>query len=231
MKIPTILEYYDSKNSCCSYWRGRGVLSLLCRDGYVNLIEGTWNDQWDTINFADIAFFQRPMNKECLKQIATCKDYGLKIIIDLDDYNFISPSHPVYKVWCDIYDDNIFRKIMLLADIATVSTKVLQQYYLTYSNNVKIVPNAIDDSWLKFKPISNNKIVLIRAGDHHLSDIWYYRREIESVMKNHKDWKLQVLGCEVDFLKGLSNYEYAGDYNIHDYFAYILNARPSIFIV
>jgi len=230
--IPTILEFADSVTSSCSFWRARGVLSELSRLGYINLIEGIYNNIWDTLRMGDIAFFQRPMSKDCELQIFTAKDLGLKIWIDLDDHNKISPSHPVYKVWCEHYDELSFSKIMMLADVVTVSTKHLQDYYLAYNNNVKIIPNAINDYWLNFSKHSNNKTILIRGGDHHLSDIWEYRKEITEVMNNHQDWHLNVLGGEIKFLSdSIANYHYCGDYNIHQYFAFLLRTNPGVIIL
>jgi hypothetical protein len=232
MVTPTIIEYYDLRNSVCSFWRGRGPLSELLREGYINLIEGTWNDEWDTLRCANIAFFQRPMSKDCLNQVAMCKDLGLKIWIDLDDSSDIPPHHEVYNLWMEKYDEKTFFKIMLLADVVTVSTKYLQDYYLKFSNKVVVLPNAINDYWLKFKSISQNKLICWRGGSHHLTDLYEYKDEIIEVMNSHSDWKLVCIGSEAKFLSDkLSNYEYAGDFNIHNYFAYILQNNPSIFVV
>lgn len=228
----TILEYADSITSVCSYWRGRGTLVELSRTSDINLIQADWKNDWTTIRGCDIAFFQRPMSKNCFQQVAMCKDLGLKIWIDLDDSNSVPPHHEVYKLWCEEYDEKIFTKIMMLADVVTVSTKYLKDFYLSYNNNVHIIPNAINDHWLPFNRFSNNKIILWRGGDHHLPDIFEYRKEIIEVMQNHKDWKIYCIGSPVQFFFGnIDNYEFKGDFSIHDYFAFIIQARPSIFLV
>jgi hypothetical protein len=230
-KIPTVIIYPDSMNSACSFWRIAPYLELS-RLGYINIIIGKYNETWTTLRMCDIAIFQRPISKDCELQIFMAKDLGLNTVIDLDDHNKISPSHPVYKVWCEHYDELSFSKIMMLADIVTVSTKPLQDYYLAYNNNVKIIPNALNDYWLPFSKHSNNKTVLIRGGDHHLIDIWEYRKEIIEVMNNHQDWNLNVLGGEVKFLSdSVYNYRYCGDYNIHQYFAFLLRTNPGIIIL
>jgi len=232
MRIPIILEYTDTVNSVCSYWRGRGPLSELVREGHINVTQGEWNNDWAIIRSCDIAFFQRPMSKNCLNQVMRCKDLGLKIWIDLDDNNQIPPWHEVYNLWCSEYEENTFKKIMLLADVVTVTNKVLQDYYLQYTNNIKIIPNAINDHWLIFNRQSNNKIIIWRGGNHHLPDLYEYKNEIIEVMGSHPDWKLYCLGCEAKFIQNkISNYEYKGDYNIHHYFGFITQTKPSIFIV
>jgi hypothetical protein len=207
-------------------------MSELLREGHVNLIEGTWNDEWDILRCADIAFFQRPMSAKCLYQIAMAKDLGLKVWIDLDDSPEIPPHHEVYDLWNEEYDEKTFFKIMMLADIVTVSTKYLKNYYLKFNNNVVILPNAINDYWLKFSGLSSKKTVVWRGGSHHLTDLYEYKNEIIEVMRAHPDWEFVCIGAEAKFLSDkLSNYEYAGDFNIHSYFGYILRNKPSIFVV
>ncbi len=230
--IPTILEYSDNTSSVCSFWRSRGVLSELSREGHINIIEGTWNDEWPTVRFARIAFFQRPMNKDCFNQVAMCRDLGLKIWLDFDDSPIIPPSHEVYNLWCETFDMKWFIKICSLAHIVTTSTEYLKNYYLQFCNNVIVIPNALNDHWLTFKKPSNNKIVLWRGGTHHLTDLFYYKDEVCEVMNEHPDWKFQVIGSEAKFIKDrIPNYVYAGSWDIHKYFAYILTHQPSIFVV
>jgi hypothetical protein len=230
-KIPSVIVFSDLIHSGCSFWRSQGVYLELAREGHINMLEGNWDNTWTTLRGADIAVFQRPMSIDIKNQVFMAKDCGLKVIIDLDDYNHIHPSHPVYSEWCKKYNEKTFQKIMMLADVVTVTTKPLQDYYLTYNNNVKIIPNALNDYWLPFRKLSTNSVIILRAGDHHLSDIWKYKEEIKQVMSENKEWELHVLGCEIDFLKDISGYKFIGDFNIHDYFAYILRTNPSIFIV
>jgi hypothetical protein len=231
-RIPTVIIFSDSNHSPCSAWRSHGPFLELSRLGHINLMVGTWDDSWTTLRLADIAFFQRPMSKNCELQIFTAKDLGLKAWIDLDDSNILSPSHEVYNIWCEEYDELSFKKIMMLADVVTVTNKPLQDYYLAYNNNVKIIPNAINDYWLNINKFSNKKIVTIRGGGHHLNDVWEYRKEIIEVMNNHKDWELHVLGGEIKFLSDkISNYKFIGDFDIHRYFGYLMRFAPGIIIL
>jgi hypothetical protein len=230
--IPNVIVFNDYITSVCSFWRSQYPLSLLAKEGFINLIIGEYGkEDWTILSSCNVAFFQRPMAKEVKDQVLMCLDLKLKIIIDIDDHNAISPSHPIYKIWSERYDELSFRKIMKCADIVTVTTKPLKDYYLKYNDNVVIVPNALNLDWLKFNLFSNNKIIVLRGGDHHWSDIWFYRKEIEEVMKNHPDWQLHVIGGDIDFLKCVKGYLSVGDFDIHRYFAYILKTNPSIFIV
>lgn len=232
--IPTILCYHDKIDSVCSFWRSQNPFSELSRQGVVNLIQGTWGqDDWTTIRMADIAFFQRPMNKECFNQIALCKDLGLKIWIDLDDYNEIPVHHEIYKLWLDIYDEKEFLKIMMLADVVSVSTEYLKNHYMKYTNKrVVVIPNSMNDFIFGFSEFSGNKSILYRGGGHHSVDLYEYKNQIINIMKQNPDYILYTIGYDPQFIKSkLKNYKFLGNYNIHQYFAMIKHINPAIVIV
>lgn len=234
MKKPRIISYSDSEHSPCSFYRSIGPLSELARRDLIEHEEGFYgNDDWTILRKFDIAFFQRPMSKECLSQVAVCADLGLKVVVDLDDHGTaISPSHPVYNTWCHHYDEKTFEKVMELADLVLTSTKRLQQHYLTYNNNVLVIPNAYNDYWIPLHRWSPNKLVVIRGGNHHLQDIWHYRNEIIDVMNEYPDWKLEVLGGEVKFFENkMPNYHWRENLIVHEYFGYISTFKPGIILV
>ena len=229
--IPTIILYDDAPTSACSHWRARGPFNELARQGKINLIEGTWRDNETVLRKAHIAFFQRPMHDECKHQLYLAKDCGLKLWIDLDDYNHIPIHHPVYDVYKDKYHDGTFSKFMLMADQVTITTEYLKNHYLTYSLNVSVIPNAVNDYWLKPRPLKTKNLVFLRAGSHHEHDIYEYKDEIIKTI-NKNEWRLKTAGSNPIFLQQeIANYKYAGDYNVHDYFSYILQCQASVFIL
>lgn len=232
-KTPNVIVYSDYPNSSCSFWRSHGVLSYLSRDGHINFIEGTWNDTWTTLQFADIAFFQRPMMATCFDQIAMAKDCGLKIIIDLDDYNYIPETHPVYPEYAEGYGETEFIKIMMLADLVITTNEYLKKHYSKYNKNVKIVSNSLNDHMFKISPFNEkSKKAVIRAGDHHEHDIYHYKDEIINFFNKNEDWELCVIGSNPVFLsEEIENYTYIGDLDIRSYFACIKQIKPSLFIV
>ncbi len=232
MRTPSVILYPDSAHSACSFWRAMGPFLELSRIGEINLHIGEYNETWTTLRAFDIAFFQRPMSKESLPQIAMAKDLGLKIIIDLDDHNSVPETHPVADEYKKRYDEDTFIKMMMMADLVLTTTPYLKNHYSMYSGNVHIVPNAINDYWLSGRPFKKTKTVFLRGGDHHEHDIYHYKDAIIDVMNNNQDWTLEVCGSNPIFLQQeVKSYKYAGDYNMHDYFAYILQSEASIFAV
>ncbi len=226
---PTIIVYADSDHSACSFWRAIGPFNELERQGLINVIRGTYNESWTTLRRADMAFFQRPMSKRCKEQIFMAKDVGLKIWIDLDDYSVIPEYHPVFDVYENEFDERLFFKYMLLADAVTVSTEFLKNHYLQYSNVIEIVPNAINDYWLSFKKPQQNNIIFLRGGDHHDHDMYFYKNAIIELSNKHS-MKVIICGSNpIYFQQEIDNYSYAGNFNLHGYFAYILRFKPAIF--
>lgn len=232
MKTPNVILYPDSTHSACSFWRAMGPFLELAKLNEITLTVGEFNETWTTLRAYDIAFFQRPMSKDCLPQIAMAKDLGLKIIIDIDDHNSVPETHPVADEYKTRYDEDAFIKMMMMADIVLTTTPYLKSHYSMYSSNVHIIPNAINDYWLSGRKFKKTKTVFLRAGAHHEHDIYEYKDAIIDVMNSNPDWTLEVCGSDPIFLQQeVVNYKYAGDYNIHDYFAYILQSKASIFIV
>lgn len=232
---PTILEYYDNVTSVCSFYRGRGIWSELERQGHVNLVLSSWNEDWSIIRRCHIAYFQRPVSKKCLQQIMMCKDLGLKIWIDLDDWIECPEEHPIYQEYSKIFEIKSFEKSLLLADIITVSTDNLHNLLSNKFEHIKIklhtIPNAINDYIFSQRPISHNKIIVWRGGENHLYDIKPYTDQINEVLQVYPDWTFYALGSEIPDLKSLSNYYCLQNLNIHQYFAFMVRVQPSVVIV
>lgn len=236
MKIrPTILEYYDKLNSVCSFWRGRGPLSELSRQEKINIIESNWKHDWSIIRVFDIAFFQRPVHKKCLDQVLMCKDLGLKIWVDLDDWMYIPEKHCMYQEYNTNFDELSFRKILLCADVITVTNERLKESLVEYLEDIKdkieIIPNALNDHVYSIKPCSSNKSILYRGGEVHRYDMDEYQNEISRFLIKNPDWMFYAIGHDVRRLRRLDNYQYLGGFDIHSYMGLIANINPSVMIV
>ena len=232
MKTPKVLVFNDHIYSSCAFWRSQLPFQELDRNGDIVMEVGEYNhEDWTNLRRFDIALFQRPMSKQIKNQIFMAHDMGCKIWIDIDDYHEIPPYHPVYPVYKDVFDEKIFMQYMMMADVVTVTNDYLKKHYLQYNNNVVVVPNALNDHWLKIQKFKETNNALIRGGDHHDHDMYLFKDQIiQSVNKNK--WHLNLIGNNpVYFQLEIPEYNYVGDFNIHDYFAYILRADNSVFIV
>lgn len=232
---PRILEYLDKVDSSCSFWRGVGTNSELERQGLIETQVANWNENWSTIRKFHIAFFQRPVHKMCLDQVLLCKDLGLKIWVDLDDWKDLPKEHAMYKEYYNNYEELIFKKILYAADIITVTNvRMMNMYsniFFEVKEKVKIIYNAINDYVYNFKPLSNNKRIVYRGGINHEYDIKEYQEAIREVLIDNPDWNFISIGQDIKRLRSLSNYQYLDKFELHFYFGLICNLNPSIFIV
>jgi hypothetical protein len=231
MKIPNVILFPDTAHSVCSFWRALGVYQELERQNKIKLTVGDWNNTWTSLRKFDVAIFQRPMTTAAAKQVFYCKDMRLRCILDFDDLNYIPKNHPVYEAYVEMYDEATFTKMMMLADIVQVSTEYLKNHYLKYNQNVIVVLNAINDYWLNIRKFKTSKQVILRLGSHHEEDVYAFKNEISYVMNNNLEWRLVTLGSDPIFLRNeIKNYRFVADFEIHDYFAYIMNSTTSVII-
>lgn len=233
--IPKILEYLDKYDSVCSFWRGAGTNSELERQGLIETKEANWNENWSTIRKFHIALFQRPVNKMCLDQAFLCKDLGLKIWVDLDDWKDIPKEHIMYDAYKETFDELSFKKMLMLADVITVTNwRMSSNYTAEYpfiAEKVRVVPNAINDYVYSFKSLSKEKRIVYRGGQNHIYDVKVYQDAIRQVLVDNPDWQFLSIGQDIRRLKTLPNYQYLGNFELHTYFGLICGLNPSIFIV
>jgi hypothetical protein len=230
-----ILEFFDKYDSVCSFWRGAGTNSELQRQGLIETKEANWNENWSTIRKYHIALFQRPVHKMCLDQALLCKDLGLKIWVDLDDWKNVPREHVMYNSYTDSFDELSFKKMLMLADVITVTNwRIASKYtgeYPFVAEKIDIIPNAINDLVYSFKPFSKEKRIVYRGGQNHVYDIKIYQDAIRQVLVDNPDWQFFSIGQDIRRLKSLPNYQYLGRFELHTYFGLICGLNPSIFVV
>lgn len=228
----SILEYYDSVNSVCSFWRGRGVLAELEREGKCKLTLSNWDENWSEIRRHDIAFFQRPMSAFCVEQVEMCRDLGLYVWLDFDDYYLVPEDHEMYSAYKELFDLETFRKTLLLANIITVTNNEMLLSYAMFEPRIKdkieIIPNALNDKVFSFNDVSTEKRIVWRGGSNHVQDILPFIDDIQDVLNEHEDWWFGALGYDLEL--DCKNYQYVGDLPIHHYFGFMKQAKPSVVI-
>lgn len=143
-----------------------------------------YND-WDYLKNFNILYTHKTFVDYSLMEsfVNECRKYGIKTVIDIDDYWDVSTEHPLYSM---IKADDLARKILnnlKLVDYVTTTTPKFRDYILPYNKNVLIFPNAIDDKekqWsLKEKPKNEFVKVLWGGGSSHLQDLLLLKDSFE----------------------------------------------------
>lgn len=229
-KVKNILLYIDRENSVCNFWRGSGVLNELKREGKIDFAISNWKESLITLRKYDIAYFQRPMFAECEQQVRMCKDVGLKVIIDLDDWSEVPETNYNHDIYYKHFELRPFKIMLKLADVVIVTNERMKQGYLRFCDNIKIVPNAINDYVFKQRFQSPHNLVVWRGGESHYNDIKNYTEWIKKVMMNHPDWFFLTIGDRLQEFDSLKNHKHIDRLSIHDYFGFMLQVNPTIVI-
>lgn len=129
------------------------------------------------------------------RNIHECKEKGIKIIYDVDDYWNLPAKHPLKEG----YDHaSVPMKIITnirLADLVWVTTPKLKEYIQKYNDNVVMVPNAIDPSLIDVNKTESDKIRIGIAGSStHAEDYNQIRTIFKKLGKRYID-KVQIVLC------------------------------------
>ncbi len=150
-----------------------------------------------------IAIFQRPFAQAHLEQLRTCKNLGIKVIIDTDDNLLSVPEgNPAYGYYMGQDTQKYIKEMYNLADVITVSTNHLKDKLSHLNNNIHVIENAYDPAIFK-KPEINwskrNKIILWRGGSTHAIDLNSVLPELKKLTHEFSDWVFAFFGGNDDF--------------------------------
>ena len=200
--------YCPFPQDATSYYRGMGVMADLQRkfNGKLEIQyrrDGEAVKLWNTFDFADVLFVQRPASPELVQMMQYFKEqYNRPVWIDFDDNLFELPK---YNRAFKVYDqqttkDNVIKSIQL-ADVITVTTEELKRYISPMNPNVIVVPNAFNNATFDLsrrKNIERQNSVLWRGSDTHIGDVDYYHKEIQAVMADYPDHKFLFVGSDIN---------------------------------
>lgn len=230
-----------------SFYRGAGVFNELRRiDPDIHcVLQNEFN--WAHMKGFDIVFMQRPASNEHLIAAELILKNGKPFFIDFDDDLLSVPEeNPHYLEYRDPGRRNIIETILQRARLVTCTTKHLQMRLSRRSNNVKVIPNALDDYVVgaPTMPKEKNKIVLWRGSESHRKDILEVKDDLQSVMTDskYKEWRFVFWGAIPWFLddKILSElkfwpegrYSFVTAIDVIDYFIKLLREiNPAIVVV
>lgn len=239
-----------------SYYRSMGVFPNLRKnyihdlqvDGYVG---SNRNRTWAEIDPYDIIFMQRPAHPEWVKLAQYCKGLKKKIWVDHDDNLF---QLPIYNRVYDTYADPISKKnmldIMKLADVVTVSTPAIKEYFQTLGIETCIViPNALNEEktpmaekWNERFPIDTRTIpshqtieqFVWRGSETHVADLLAHTEEIGRAMAERTNTFWSYLGYNPFYITGMfpdTYWKYYMPQDIMIYFDQLRKLKPQVMFV
>ena len=183
----------SSKDSGCGYHRVLLPLGFMNGiTGYVtNFLTEDKIEGWDAMLYNRMCPYQDKWQET--RDLLKCK-----IIMDLDDYWVLPPSHinsQHYEKHAQVIENNIAD-----ADLVTVTNRALADRVRPFNSNVKILPNALPYGFNQFiedRRVSDRVRIFWAGGATHEADLAMLRNPITR-LKQHKDKIQMVLGGFTD---------------------------------
>jgi len=225
--------------SAVSYYRSIGTFSYLSKINKNIQIEVPNQISWHSLIGTDIFYMERPQQDSDLQALKLAKDFNIPIWVDYDDLLHEIPSYnPSYDFYKKSHVLNNIEECMKLADVITVSTQKLKDYYSKFNKNIHVIENAFNDYQykLEYKTQNNYKDVLIswRGSATHRNDLLSiadglfkidekFIKEISSCFTGNDIWYI------TDKLK--NKYYSLKEVDIIDFNKFIKNINSSIQLV
>lgn len=184
---------------------------------------------------ADVIIAPRLSEPFFTKTLKELQNMGKRIVVDYDDNMFdISPLSPHYEehgtedvnftmpdgkvvpVWedgknLDVKANKVklegVKEALSMADMVTVTTDKLAEFYREYNNNVVVLPNCVDmELWKPLPFKESDEIRIFWAGGHSHYEDWVLLSDVmPKVMEKYPQVRLVLMGAKFDgTLKNIS---------------------------
>ena len=236
-----ILAITACREDASSLYRGWGVLAEMARTYPDITVDYATSLETGAAKAYDAFFLLRPDDVGAVNIARVAKQMKRKLIVDYDDNLVDIPEfNPYVKLRrserCD-YRSNII-ECMRLADIVTVSTKVLQAQLSEYAPRVTCIENCFDDFMYDAKSEFNHgsDIVLWRGGNSHMRDLYLFKDAYMQVIQANPDFRF-VFWCEEipawlsEFSLGVDNVEFKDYVSAYSYLNHLSIMEPSLLLV
>ncbi len=238
-----------------SYYRSMGVFPNLRKnyvpdlhvDGYV----GSGRRTWAELDPYDILFLQRPAHPDWLALARYCKGLRKKIWVDHDDNLFQLPTYNrVHDTYSDISSKKTMLDIMKIADVVTVSTPAIKEYFESLGiYTCVVVPNALNEEKTPMATQWNVRLeegmpqipshmtvnqFVWRGSETHVADLLGHAEEIGRAMAERPNTFWSYLGYNPFFITGnfdATVWKYYLPQDIMVYVEQLRNLKPQVMFV
>jgi hypothetical protein len=233
-----VLSFIPNIADGTSLYRGHGVLSEIHKLDPTVRVEFV-GEKFRFIDGkgSDIAYFQRPDNKDFFITCMALKRINIPIVVDYDDYLLDVPEHNKYHVIMGLAKNDYKKHVadfLKVADAVIVSTEELKRQFEVHTE-CTVIRNALDHySFLPESEQSFEKRVLWRGSATHEMDLLEHKDSIISLIQDNADFEFIFMGDDkikwLDALK-LNNVVFKKALDPYSYFIELKKMRPSLVIV
>ena len=191
---------------------------LYPNDFFVDIMTaGTDTVNWNDDNYLkqfDIIHFHRTINDVVDGQLQPVygekanvifdklRSFGIKVIMDIDDYWMPTIDHPAYPILRQSKIDQLIKSNFKHVDYVTTTTEIFAKEISKMNKNVVVLPNAIDPSEEQFQPnpVKSDKPFRIGwlGGSSHLHDLGLIKQGLNGWMAGEGKEDTQLVLCGFD---------------------------------
>lgn len=116
---------------------------------------------------ADVAVFQRMANRDAATCVRCWQSQGTAVVVDVDDLlSAIPKNNPAWETFnARVEHWRYIDEVCAVADLVTVSTPALAEYYGRFHGRVRLLRNCVPDRFLEVERVENERPVLGWAGN------------------------------------------------------------------
>ena len=158
--------------------------------------------RWQVFD-ADVAVFHRYWKSDTLELIKSLQRHGVRVAVDVDDDIFhLEKSNPAWHEYQQPRFRDAAKRVLKAADGVFVSTPYLCEKYAHFSDNIKVIPNAINpDLWEPARRSPRDTVTIGFAGSvSHLGDLDLLRGVFGPLLLQYPQVRLTFMGAAPDWL-------------------------------
>lgn len=218
----------------CSFYRSGGIAPDLREKLGMDIDVVSWDKgmfHWQTLMDYNLVMMQRPYTDMALSMGNYIRDLGIPLWVDYDDNTLdVPPGNKAYETM--LKQRETIKKIMMIADVLTVTTQELKRQLRDFNDNITIIPNAFNDTIFRKRETSiSQRIIAWRGGDSHFADIFLMGGSLIGAIKKYPEWVFSFLGFNPWFLGPHKNLFYVPAQDPLLYFKNIAKLAPYVFHV
>lgn len=151
---------------------------------------------WATIRNVDVVYMQRPSSPNNVRILEIAMMNKKKVWVDYDDYLLgVPPWNPAYNTYANPGVQDNIKLLLKHSDVITVSTKFLKLKLSEFNEKIHVVPNAFDDTVLKFKDDNTTlPIITWRGSQSHDKDLAQFTPALVSIARENLAWNFVFMG-------------------------------------
>ena len=218
----------------CSYYRGLGVLSKLYKIRPDISVEYIDSMSWNKLIDCDILYLVRPVENNYIESMTAAKNFGVKVWIDFDDcLPEITADNPAYDYFTQEHIVKNMEYAIKNADIVTVSTDHIKQYFKNLNPDIIVIENAFNDYNYKLekKEVSAKRISW-RGSATHRNDLLSCKADMIRISKTFPEWDWVFIGGDPWYIADeIEQSTSVAELEIIKYNKFLSDITPAIHIV